>query len=163
MLRLTVKPPSRLYDPDIAKTSCSGGNVRKHIVIAVVIVSAGLSLGRAAQAAADGPVFNGTFRLETQDGSANTWVVTPCGPACAHVVSDTGLNADARRVDGQWTFTYTHPTGWDCEDGTDAPATRRVTIDAATLRGTVAQGPDDVCGETDVVDEPFTFTLNRVA
>lgn len=141
-----------------------GGNVRKGNVFAVVIVCAGASLGLAAQAAADGPVFNGTFRLQTQDGSTNTWVVTPCGSACAHVVSDSGhVNADARLMDGQWTFTYTHPIGWDCEDGTDAPATRRVSIDAATLHGTVFQGPDDVCGESDVVDEPFTITLNQVA
>ncbi|VEG55634.1 Uncharacterised protein [Mycolicibacterium aurum] len=121
------------------------------------------SIGLAAPAWSGGPVFNGTFLLVTEDGSTDTWVVTPCGSGCAHVVSDSGhVDVDARLANSQWTFTYTHPTGWDCEDGTDAPATRRVGVDAATLQGTVAQGPDNVCGESDVIDEPFTFTLNQI-
>lgn len=137
--------------------------MRTRIVITVAAVCVGSSVGLAAPAAADGPVFKGTFLSVTDDGSTNTWVVTPCGTGCAHVVSDTGhVNADAQLVDGMWRFTYTHPTGWDCEDGTDAPATRRVAIDAATLQGTVAQGPDNVCGATDVIGDPFGFTLNQI-
>lgn len=133
------------------------------MLVVVTVACAGVSVGLAAPASSGGPVFNGTYQLATDDGSINTWVVTPCGVGCAHVVSDTGLvNVDAQLVNGQWTFTYTHPTGWDCEDGTDAPATRRVAIDAATLRGTVAQGPDDACGETDVTDSPFGITLNQI-
>ena len=131
-------------------------------ILAAAAICLGGAIGLAAPALSDGPVFKGTFLLVTQDGSTNTWVVTPCGAGCAHVVSDTGLDIDARLTDGQWTFTYTHPTGWDCEDGTDAPATRGVSVDAATLQGTVTQGPDNVCGETDVVDDPFTFSLNQI-
>lgn len=112
---------------------------------------------------ADGPVFNGTFLYTSDDGATNTWVVTPCGRACAHVLSDTGnVDVDAHLVDGRWTFSYVHPTGWDCEDGTDAPATRRVVVDATTLQGTVSQGPDSVCGEVNVIGEPYGFTLNQI-
>ncbi|MDG4667187.1 hypothetical protein [Mycobacterium sp. 236(2023)] len=136
--------------------------MKNAIVAAMAAACVGGAVGLAAPASADGPIFKGTFLLTTQDGSTNTWVVTPCGAGCARVVSDTRLDADAHLADGQWHFTYTHPTGWDCEDGTDAPATRRVAVDAATLQGTVAQGPDNVCGETDVVDDPFTFTLNQI-
>ncbi|GFM21290.1 MULTISPECIES: hypothetical protein [Mycobacteriaceae] len=132
-------------------------------VTAVSAICFGCTLGLSAPAWSDGPVFNGTFRFVSDDGSTSTWVVTPCGTGCAHVVSDTGyVNVDAQLVDGQWRFTYTHPAAWDCEDGTDAPGTRHVTLDAATLRGTVAQGPDMVCGETDVVEEAYGFALNQI-
>lgn len=132
--------------------------------MAVAAICLGGALGSAAPAWPDGPVFTGTFDLVTDDGSTSTLVVTPCGAGCAHVVSDTGyVNTDAVLVDGQWRFSYTHPTAWDCEDGTDAPGTRHVAVDATTLRGTVAQGPDTVCGESDVVGEPFGFTLTQIS
>lgn len=133
------------------------------VVVAVGALCVGGSVWIAAPAAADGPVFNGTFRFASDDGSTNTWVVTPCGAGCARVVSDTGyVDAQARLTDGQWRFTYTHPSAWDCEDGTYAPGTRAVSVDAVTLRGTVAQGPDAVCGEVDVVDDPYGFTLDQI-
>lgn len=120
-------------------------------------------VGLAGSASADGPVFNGTFLYTSDDGSTNTWIVTPCGSACAHVLSDTGnVDVDAQLVDGQWRLSYVHPAGWDCEDGTDAPATRSIAIDATTLQGTVSQGPDSVCGEENVIGEPFGFTLNQI-
>jgi len=137
--------------------------VKTGIVIAGAAACIAGSVVLAAPALSDGPVFKGTFLFVSEDGSTNTWVVTPCGTACARVVSDSSqVDADAQLMNGQWTFTYIHPTGWACDDGTDAPATRRVAVDAVTLHGTVAQGPDNVCGEIDVVDEPFTFTLNQI-
>lgn len=135
----------------------------KSVVVAVGAVCVGGSVWIAAPAAADGPVFNGTFRFVSDDGTTNTWVVTPCGVGCARVVSDSGhVDVEARKTDMQWRFTYTDPSAWECDDGTDAPATRHVSVDAVTLRGTVSQGPDAVCGESDVVGEPFGFTLGQI-
>jgi len=137
--------------------------VKISIVAAAAAVFVGATVGFAGPALAGGPAFDGKFLSVTEDGQTSTWVVTPCGDACAHVVSDTGnVDLDAHLVNGQWTFTYVHPTGWDCEDGTYAPATWHVSVDASTLQGTVDQGPDSVCGKVDVVDDPFHFSLSQI-
>ncbi|MCF6387983.1 hypothetical protein L2K20_13460 [Mycobacterium sp. MBM] len=135
----------------------------KYVVVVLGALGVGASVWCAAPAAADGPVFVGTFLYTSDNGSTNTWTVTPCGAGCARVVSDSGrVDAQARLADGRWSFSFTQPDAWDCEDGTFEPGTAHVSFDAVTFAGTVSQGPDNVCGESDVVDDPFGFTLTQI-
>jgi hypothetical protein len=81
-------------------------------------------------------------------GTAPTmWTVNPCGPRCAQVIGDNAVTWEAHLADGRWTGSVKRPDAVDCKNGTAAPGTSVLSLDAVTLRGTVistSEGP--ACG-----------------
>ncbi|BBY05610.1 hypothetical protein MNVI_09280 [Mycobacterium noviomagense] len=113
--------------------------------------------------AADADDFSGTF-IRTGPGTESdwqsTWVVTPCGPGCAHVADSTGWNADAHIIKGRWTFEVSRPDATKCLDGW-APGIANYSVDAARLDGWVVTTKPAPCALQEGYSTPLYFTLTR--
>lgn len=81
-------------------------------------------------------------------GNAPTvWTVNSCGTGCAQVIGDNAVTWEAHLADGRWTGTVHRPDAVDCKNGTAAPGTSALSLDAQTLRGTVISTSDGpACG-----------------
>jgi hypothetical protein len=81
--------------------------------------------------------------------AAMMWRVDLCGPGCAQVVTDNAVTYPAHLADGRWTATLHRPDAVDCRNGTSAPGTSVLSLDAATLRGTIVGTSDGpACGSS---------------
>ena len=70
-----------------------------------------------------------------------------CGSDCAQVIGDNAVTWDVHLADGRWTGSVKRPDAVDCKNGTAAPGTSELSLDAVTLRGTVVSTSDGpACG-----------------
>lgn len=110
-----------------------------------------LAFGFASPASSD--ELNGGFYSVTRSGipSPGTapvmWYVDPCGSGCARIRGDDAVIWNAHLANGEWTASLHRPTAVDCRNGTSAPGTSVLTLDAQTLRGTIVSTSDGpACG-----------------
>ena len=130
--------------------------------IAATVVLAGAAVGLASPAQAGG--FSGTF-IPNGPGMNSTWVVTPCGPGCAHISDSTGWSADAHPWNGYWRFVADLPDGTKCNNDGVLPGTVTFKVDAGHHEGTALTtnpGSDCQWGLAPGYSEPVFFTLTRV-
>jgi hypothetical protein len=131
---------------------------------AMFIIAAGVAIGSAGTAWADGPVqatagqLSGTYTYQSDTGRVNTWVITPCGPGCADVavtpVTDPRVAPYGGRAvldDGRWTMVIETAQAVRCQppnDNVTVPGTVAFAFDAATLNGTAVNIQNvDGCGD----------------
>ncbi len=111
---------------------------------------------------ADG--FSGTY-LRAGPGapsdSQSTWVVTPCGAGCTHVVDSAGWSADAHIINGRWTFEVNRPDATKCLDGWE-PGVANYSVDGARLDGWVMTSKPAPCALQSGYASPLYFTLTKV-
>ena len=127
--------------------------------IAAVTLLAGTAVGFAGPARADD--FSGTF-TPNGPGMQSTWVVSPCGPGCAHISDSTGWSADAHPWNGLWRFVVDLPDGTKCNNDGVAPGTVTFKVDAARQQGTfLTTKPASSCkwGLAPGYSQPVFFTL----
>jgi hypothetical protein len=135
-------------------------NVTARSAAAVVLV--GAAVGFAGPAHAED--FSGTFSANGP-GLAATWVVTPCGPDCAHVSDSSGWSADAHPWDGFWRFVVDTPDGTKCNNDGVLPGTVTFKVDLSRHEGTsLATAPSSDCrwGLAPGYSQPVYFTLTRL-
>ena len=145
-----------------------------------VIVVAGLAIGSAGIASADGPLqpspgeLSGTYRYESDTGRVNTWVITPCGPGCADVavtpVTDSRVVPYRGRAllnNGRWDMTVQYPEAVRCKPPNDfvtVPGTVAFSFEAATLDGTAVNVQDaPACGDPAGAAYQSNFSLVKSA
>jgi hypothetical protein len=88
-----------------------------------------------------------TSGVHSPGNTAAMWTVNPCGNGCAQIVGENGVTYDARLAEGQWTATLHRPDAVDCRNGYSAPGTSVLTLNAATLHGTIVGTSDGpACG-----------------
>lgn len=126
--------------------------------LATAVTFAGTAVGFACPAHADD--FGGTY-VQTGPGTQSTWVVTPCGPGCAHVADSSGWSADAHLFNGQWTFPIDRPDGTRCNNGSRAPGTLTYSVDAAGDSGTVVTSRAAPCDLAPGYASPIYFILTK--
>jgi hypothetical protein len=115
--------------------------------------------------------FSGTYTINTDDGNAATWVVTPCDGdfgqqpfvQCVHVTETGGAGeqweADAHWQVGWWTTFVERPDAIVCDDGRTFPGSVGYSWDAATLSGWVSGYYRGVCeGPRGNIAAPFALT-----
>ena len=79
--------------------------------------------------------------------TATMWTVNACGTGCAQVIGDNAVTWEAHLANGRWTGSVHRPDAVDCKNGTAAPGTSELSLDAVTLRGTVVSTSDGpACG-----------------
>ena len=79
--------------------------------------------------------------------TAAMWTVNRCGSDCAQVIGDNAVTWNVHLADGRWTGSVKRPDAVDCKNGTAAPGTSVLSLDAVTLRGTVISTSDGpACG-----------------
>jgi hypothetical protein len=112
-----------------------GGSMNVTASIAAAVIVAGSAIGFAgpAQAADD---FSGTF-IPNGPGLSSTWVVTPCGPDCAHVADSSGWSAEAHPFGDVWRFVADLPNGTKCNNDGVATGTVAFKVDASRQQGTM--------------------------
>jgi len=147
---------------------------------ATIILAAGVALGSAGTASADGPPqpfpgeLSGTYRYESDTGRINTWVITPCGPGCADVavtpVTDPRVLPYAGRAllnNGRWDMTVQYPEAVRCRPPNDyvtVPGTVMFSFEAATLDGTAVNVQDAAaCGDPAGAAYQSGFSLAKSA
>ena len=108
-------------------------NVTAGIAAAVIVAGAAVGFAGPARAADD---FGGTF-IPNGPGLSSTWVVTPCGPDCAHIADSSGWSADAHPFGGLWRFVVDLPGGTKCNNDGIAPGTVTFKVDATRQDGTM--------------------------
>ncbi|KQY08321.1 hypothetical protein ASD37_10450 [Mycobacterium sp. Root135] len=121
------------------------------VAMAITAVAAGL----AAPALADPPLLNGTY---SGGDVLNLWTIaTTCGATgCAgSVSSNQGWTVPATLLDGKWNFKITKPDGAICADGSYAPAYISLTLDPATLAGTITTDSNYDCPGGTITQAPF--------
>ena len=121
------------------------------VAMAITAVAAGL----ASPALADPPLLNGTY---SGGDVLNLWTIaTTCGTAgCAgSVSSNQGWTVPATLVNGMWAFKITKPDGAICDDGSYAPAYISLTLDPATLAGTITTDSNYDCPGGTITQAPF--------
>ena len=128
--------------------------------LAVAVIFAGAAVCFASAARADD--FSGTYVMTAPDAQS-TWVVTPCGPECAHVADSSGWSADAHVVNGQWTFSVDRPDATVCINRARAPGTALYSFDLARQAGTVVTSVAAPCAQAPGYSRPIYFTLTRTA
>jgi hypothetical protein len=136
-------------------------NVTAGIAAAVIVAGAAVGFAGPARAADD---FGGTF-IPNGPGLRSTWVVTPCGPGCAHIADSSGWSADAHPFDGLWRFVVDLPDGTKCNNDCTAPGTVTFKVDAPRQEGTMlTTNPAADCqwGLAPGWSQPVLFTLTRV-
>jgi hypothetical protein len=107
---------------------------------AIAATFAAIAVGAASPASA-APVMSGHYveNSTTPAGNVTTsqWDFTPCGDGCAQTTTSDGVAAQARLVNGQWTFDDPNVSS-TCPDGSKHPGTISVhyTWDPNTLAGT---------------------------
>jgi hypothetical protein len=92
-------------------------------------------------------VSGGIAPAMTAGNTAAMWTVNRCGSDCAQVIGENAVTWDVHLADGRWTGSVKRPDAVDCKNGTAAPGTSVLSLDAQTLRGTVistSEGP--ACG-----------------
>ena len=97
-------------------------------------------------------------------GTAPTmWTVNACGAGCAQVIGDNAVTWEAHLADGRWTGSVKRPDAVDCKNGTAAPGTSELSLDAQTLRGTIvstSEGP--ACGSpTPITGGPVYIAMDQ--
>jgi hypothetical protein len=117
------------------------------------------AIGFASPAQADN--FSGTY-IRTGSGEQSTWVVTPCGPGCAHVSDSDGWSADAHLVGGLWTLTVDLPNATICNNDGTAPGTLTYKVVPSRQEGTVVNILPAPCQLAPGYAKPLYFTLTRV-
>jgi hypothetical protein len=113
--------------------------------------------------------FSGTF-IPNGPGLDSTWVVTSCGPDCAHIVDSSGWSADARPWDGLWRFVVNLPDGTRCNNDGTSPGTVVFKVDAARQQGTFTNtnaapcpdAPGYASPQAPGYAHPIYFTLTRI-
>jgi hypothetical protein len=108
-------------------------NVTASIAAAVIVAGSAIGLAGPAQAADD---FSGTF-IPNGPGLSSTWVVTPCGPDCAHVADSSGWSAEAHPFGDVWRFVADLPDGTKCNNDGVASGTVAFKVDASRQQGTM--------------------------
>jgi hypothetical protein len=106
---------------------------------AIAAAFGAVAVGAPAPASA-APVMSGHYiETETSSGLTTTsqWDFTPCGDGCAQTTTSDGTPAQARLVNGQWTFDDPS-VRVHCADGSRQPGAASVhyTWDPNTLAGT---------------------------
>jgi hypothetical protein len=146
---------------------------------ATFIIAAGVAIGSAGTAWADGPVqptpgqLSGTYTYQSDSGRVNTWAITPCGPGCADVavtpVTDprvTPYGGRAQLDNGRWTMVVETPQAVRCRppnDNVTLPGSVAFAFDAATLNGTAVNiQTADGCGDPAGAAYQGGFTLTEV-
>lgn len=123
--------------------------------VAVAVLLGAVSVGLAGPAWADNlkpgkytVIRSGGMAPAMAAGNAPTmWTVNPCGSGCAQVIGDNAVTWEAHLADGRWTGSVKRPDAVDCKNGTAAPGTSDLSLDAQTLRGTVVSTSDGpACG-----------------
>jgi hypothetical protein len=131
--------------------------------IAAAAIAAGAAVGFASPSwAADD--FSGTF-IPNGPGLRSTWVVTRCGPDCAHIADSSGWSADAHQFDGLWRFVVDLPDGTKCNNDGVAPGTVIFKVDAPRQEGTMfTTNPATGCqwGLAPGYSHPVFFSLTRI-
>ena len=147
---------------------------------AVLILAAGVAIGSAGTASADGPLqpspgeLSGTYTYESDTGRVNTWVITPCGPGCADVavtpVTDPRIVPYGGRAllnNGRWDMTVQYLHAVRCnppDDNVTAPGTVVFSFEAATLNGTAVNTQSvPACGDPAGATYQSGFSLTKVA
>jgi hypothetical protein len=136
-------------------------NVTARIAAAVVFAGAAVGFADPAWAADD---FSGTF-VPNGPGLTSTWVVTPCGPDCAHIADSSGWSADAHPFGGLWRFVVDLQDGTKCNNDGIAPGTVTFKVDALRQEGTMlTTNPATGCpwALAPGWSQPVFFTLTRV-
>lgn len=143
--------------------------------VAVTAVLAGLSLGTAVPAQADGPAQPladpnalGTYTFEAESGEVATWTVTPCAEDSLHCVhvSSTGnekrkpWSANAYWTVGSWILFVDQPDAILCNNGSSAPGVNNYSWDATTLNGyaSIFNGSGACGSEPGSLAIPFALT-----
>jgi hypothetical protein len=128
-----------------------GENMRIDRTIAVAAVVGAMAVGFAGPAWAD-VLNNGKYNVDktgvyAPGNTAAMWTVHLCGSGCAQIVGENGATYEAHLADGRWTATLHKADAIDCRNGTSAPGTSVLSLDAATLRGTIVGTSDGpACG-----------------
>lgn len=147
---------------------------------AAIILAAGVAIGSAGIASADGPLqpspgeLSGTYTYESDTGRVNTWVITPCGPGCADVavtaVTDPRVAPYGGRAlldNGRWGMAVQYAEAVRCKppnDNVTVPGTVVFAFDAATLNGTAVNTQSaPACGDPAEVTYQSGFSLAKVA
>ncbi|ORB62589.1 hypothetical protein [Mycolicibacterium tusciae] len=147
---------------------------------AAIILAAGVAIGSAGTASADGPLqpspgeLSGTYTYESDTGRVNTWVITPCGPGCADVavtpVTDPRVLPYGGRAllnNGRWDMTVQYLHAVRCnppDDNVTAPGTVVFSFEAATLNGTAVNTQSvPACGDPAGATYQSGFSLTKVA
>jgi len=131
--------------------------------LAAAAIVAGAAVGFASPAGAAGD-FGGTF-IPNGPGLDSTWVVTPCGPDCAHIADSTGWAVDAHPFGGLWRFLVDLPDGTKCNNDGVAPGTVTFKVDAPRQEGTMlTTNPATWCqwGLAPGYSHPVYFTLTKI-
>lgn len=146
---------------------------------AAILLAAGVAIGSAGAAWADGPVqpsageLSGTYNYESDTGRVNTWVITPCGPGCADVavtpVTDPRVVPYGGRAllnNGRWDMTIHYAHAVRCNppiDNVTVPGTVAFSFEAATLNGTAVNTQDvAACGDPAGATYRSGFSLAKV-
>ncbi|MFV9634539.1 hypothetical protein [Mycobacterium neumannii] len=146
---------------------------------AAIILAAGVAIGSAGTAWADGPVapspgeLSGTYSYESDTGRVNTWVITPCGPGCADVavtpVTDPRVVPYGGRAllnNGRWDMTVQYAQAVRCKpphDYATVPGTVVFSWEAATLNGTAVNTQTAAaCGDPAGATYQSGFSLAKV-
>lgn len=111
--------------------------MKTSIVLAAAAIFVGTAIAASPAQADDTHAenFSGTF-LRTAPGFQSTWVVTSCGPGCAHVADSSGWTADAHPFAGLWRFEVNLPNATVCNNDGVAPGTVTFKVDPARNQGT---------------------------
>jgi hypothetical protein len=134
--------------------------------VAAAIV-AGAAVILASPANADD--FSGTF-IPNGPGLDSTWVVTSCGPDCAHIADSSGWSADARPWGGLWRFVVNLPDSTRCNNDGTAGGSVVFKVDAGRHEGTFLNTNAAPCPnapgywspEAPGYAHPVYFTLTRI-
>ncbi|QLL06166.1 hypothetical protein [Mycobacterium vicinigordonae] len=122
-------------------------------------------------ARADGPIMEGVYAYQEEDGSAATWTInTTCAPDCvANVTTSPGHGFAAPVINGRPTVTRVVPDGVSCPTyqlgvdilgGGDWPVTVRQSWDPRRLVGQVDfLNTPAPCG---IADPHQSFTLTKI-
>jgi hypothetical protein len=83
----------------------------------------------------------------TAGNTASMWTVNPCGSGCAQVIGDNAVTWETHLANGRWTGSVHRVDAVDCKNGTAAPGTSELSLDAQTVRGTIISTSDGpACG-----------------
>ena len=96
--------------------------------------------------------FYNVTRMGNVTAPGNTpmmWHVDLCGTGCAQFRDEYGATWDAQLTNGQWVATRHRPDAVNCRNGTFAPGSSQLVLDAGTtkMRGTIISTSDGpACG-----------------
>jgi hypothetical protein len=149
------------FDRDRRQQPGGSMNVTAGFAAAVVVAGAAVGFAGPARAADD---FSGTF-IPNGPGLSSTWVVTPCGPDCAHIADSGGWSADAHPFGGLWRFVVDLQDGTKCNNDGIAPGTVTFKVDATRQDGTMlTTNPATWCpfALAPGYSHPVYFSLTRI-